>query len=356
MDVSNLVEQGWMTVRLMEPAHALMLRDELLNELRMYPDVDPSDPFVCGIPRVLGGMIKSGHVSMTYTTHRIRELARPKFFEVLSALPDETFRSHLDFERPNEPEDLSCNPDAVFVSEGKPVRFPPGASTTTDGLWWHIDASRERTFLQAAVVLDNPDGSEQFAVMEKSHLHFDLLKAGAGSRMQNDWFLLNADEVHELEQVGCTKRFFQFEPGTMVLWFSSLVHTVSPARLEELMSPRVQTYVCFGVVPRPMTERDLHLKVSSVLFGATCRHLPYPCVPEWQMNVIPDELAYGPYRDVIYPNEWLPWTLGANPAEDFTDARLSVYGITVDDMWSVVDTWEPEFHAFRRMLRQVLRA
>lgn len=349
MDVSNLVQQGWMTVPLLEPARALSMRDDLLNELRMYPGVDAEDPFVRGIPRVLGGMIKSGHVSMTYTTHRIRELARSKFFEVLQSIPDEIFRSHLDFERPNRAEDLSCNPDAVFVSDGEPVQFPVGATNTTDGYWWHIDASRERTFLQAAVVLDNPDGSERFAVMERSHLHFDLLKAGAGARMHNDWFLLNADEIHELEQVGCSKRLLQLEPGTMVVWFSNTVHTVAPANLNVMRTPRVQTYVCFGVVPKPMTERDLHMKVSSVLFGATCRHLPYPCVPEWQMNIIPEEFAYGPYRDVIFPNEWLPWVFGANPTEDFTDSHLSVYGITLDDVRMVVGTWEPEFRTFKRI-------
>ncbi len=316
----------------------------------MYPGVDADDPFVRGIPRVLGGMIKSGHVSMTYTAHRIRELARPKFFEVLQSIPDEVFRTHLDFQRPNRPEELSCNPDAVFVSDGTPVRFPPGA-TAADGFWWHIDASRERSFLQAAVVLDNPDGSERFAVMEKSHLHFDLLKARAGIRMQNDWFLLNADDVHKLEQVGCSKRLLQFEPGTMVVWFSNTVHTVAPANLSAISSPRVQTYVCFGVVPKPMSERDIHMKVSSVLFGATCRHLPYPCVPEWQMNVVPPDEAFGPYRDVIFPHEWLPWVFGANPSEDFTNECLSVYGITLEDVRAVVDTWEEEFDAFKRMFQ-----
>jgi hypothetical protein len=349
MDISQLAQQGWMTVKLMEPVQALALRDDLLNELRMYPGVNPEDPFVRGIPRVLGGMIKSGHASMTYTTHRIRELARPKFFEVLQSIPDDIFRSHLDFERPNHVDDLSCNPDAVFVSDGKPVRFPPGATNTEDGFWWHVDASRERSFLQAAVVLDNPDGSERFAVIERSHLHFDLLKAGAGARMQNDWFLLNADEVRELEQVGCSKRLLQLEPGTMVVWFSNTVHTVAPANLRVMHAPRVQTYVCFGVVPKPITERDLHMKVSSVLFGASCRHLPYPCVPEWQMNVISPDEAFGPYRDVIFPTEWLPWVFGANPSEDFTDSRLSVYGITLDDVRMVVSTWESEFDAFRQL-------
>jgi hypothetical protein len=347
MNIHQLVQQGWMAVPLLAPDVALQYRDALLAELKLYPGVHSDDPFVRGIPRVLGGMIKSGHVSMTYTTHTIRELARPKFFEVLQQIPDETFRTLLDFQRPNSPNDLACNPDAVFVSDGKPVRMPPGAATTSEGLWWHIDASRERSFLQASVVLDNPDGSEQFGVIEKSHLHFDLLKSGAGARMHNDWFLLNSKEVNELAEVGCVPRFMQFEPGTMVLWFSNTVHTVRPAQLERIERPRVQTYVCFGVLPQPITERDLHLKVSAILFGATCRHLPYPCVPEWQMNIFPD--GTGPYRDVLFPRDWLPWVFGANPSEDFTDAHLSVYGLTREDVRAVVHTWEDEFDDFKRL-------
>lgn len=346
-NISHLIQQGWMAVQLLTPDVALHYRDALLAELKLYPGVHPDDPFLRGIPRVLGGMIKSGHVSMTYTTHRIRELARPKFFEVLQQIPDDTFRTLLDFQRPNSSNELSCNPDAIFVSDAKPVRVPPGAATTPEGLWWHIDASRERSFLQAAVVLDNPDGSEQFGVIEKSHLHFDLLKSGAGARMHNDWFLLNAQEVEELEQVGCTPRFMQFEPGTMVLWFSNTVHTVKPVQLERIERPRVQTYVCFGVVPQPMTERDMHLKVSAILFGASCRHLPYPCVPEWQMNIFPDGI--GPYRDVIMPSEWLPWVFGANPYEDFTNEHLGVYGISREDIRTVVRTWEDDFDEFKRL-------
>jgi len=347
MNIDHLVQQGWMTVSLVRPDVAYELRDALLAELRMYPGVESDDPFVRGIPRVLGGMIKSGHASMTYTTHRIRELARPKFFEVLQQIPDITFRTFLDYQRPNDVNDITCNPDAIFVSDAKPVRIPPGATTTSDGLWWHIDASRERSFLQAAVVLDNPDGSEQFGVIEKSHLHFDLLQSGAGARMHNDWFLLNQTEVRELEDVGCTQRFMQFEPGTMVLWFSNTVHTVRPAQLARIERPRVQTYVCFGVLPQPITERDLHLKVSAVLFGATCRHLPYPCVPEWQMNIFPN--GTGPYRDVHFPNEWLPWVFGASPSEDFTDAQLGIYGITCDDIRTVVQTWEDDFYDFKQL-------
>lgn len=353
MNIDHLVQQGWMSVPLLRPDVALGLRDALLAELKLYPGVrSDENPFVRGIPRVLGGMIKSGHASMTYTTHHIRELARPKFFEVLQQIPDDIFRTFLDYQRPNHPDELACNPDAIFVSDAKPVRVPPGAVTTSDGLWWHIDASRERSFLQASIVLDNPDGSEQFGVIEKSHLHFDLLKSGAGARMHNDWFLLNSSEIEELEQIGCRQRFMQFEPGTMVLWFSNTVHTVRPAQLLHIERPRVQTYVCFGVVPQPITERDLHMKVSAVLFGATCRHLPYPCVPEWQMNIFPN--GTGPYQDVISPNNWLPWVFGANPSEDFTDDRLSVYGITREDIRGVVETWETEFDEFKMLFSKTV--
>ncbi len=336
-----------MAVPLLPPDVALHYRDALLSELKLYPGVRADDPFVRGIPRVLGGMIKSGHASMTYTTHRIRELARPKFFEVLQQIPDRTFQTFLDYQRPNSSNELSCNPDAIFVSDAKPVRIPAGAATTPDGLWWHIDASRERSFLQAAVVLDNPDGSEQFGVIEKSHLHFDLLQSGAGARMHNDWFLLNSAEVDELQDHGCTPRFMQFEPGTMVFWFSNTVHTVRPAQLARIERPRVQTYVCFGVLPQPISDRDLHLKVSAVLFGASCRHLPYPCVPEWQMTCYPE--GTGPYQDVIFPSDWLPWVFGANPEQDFTDERLSVYGITRDDVRTVVQTWEDDFDEFKQI-------
>jgi hypothetical protein len=332
-----------MSVELMDPSQAFSLRDDLLNELRNYPDVDPDDPFVRGIPRVLGGMIKCGHVSMTYTAHRIRELARAKYFEVLQAIPDNDFQTYLRFERPRSPEELSCNPDGVFVSNGEPVKFPRSDVTDPDGCWWHIDASHKQSFLQAAVVLDNPDGSERFAVINKSHQHFELLKSRAGARMAGDWFLLNADEIAELESLGCSRQYLQFQPGTLVVWFGTLVHTVAPAQLDIMKSPRVQTYVCFAV-PEFV---EVATKVSVILFGATCRHLPFPCRPEWQMHIFPRQFEMPPhYRDIVFPHEWLPWVFGANPEQDFTNERLSIYGVTPEQMRETVENWDPEYESF----------
>jgi hypothetical protein len=348
--VQNLLQNGWTTIQVLSTEEAFALRDQLFDELgRLDATGDPyggtrtsrNPHFFPNIPRVLGGMIKSGHVSLTRTAHEIRKLVRPKVFELLQEIPDHAFERFLDFERPATPEELSCNPDAVFVSDGKLVRAP---IETPDKLWWHIDASRERSFLQSSFVLQNPDASEQFGVISGSHNHFHVLQsrqAGSG-RMRNDWFMLDQDDVEQLAQFGCTPTFIQPPPGTLVVWFSTLVHTVKPADLRRMVEPRVQTYVCFGKVPRPVPSRErfeLHNKVAAILFGATCRHLPYPCSPEWQTYIYGEGPAVRNkmYRDVIEPSD-APWVFGTHP-HDFTDHELSVYGITRDDVMTVVDSW-----------------
>lgn len=360
---SNLVRQGWTTIRVTSTEHALALRDQLFSELGQLNDSgDPRGPFRSmtapnarnpnffpNIPRVLGGMIKTGHASLTRTAHEIRKLVRPTIFEVLQAIPDEAYERFIDFERPAQVEELSCNPDAIFVSNGKPVR---SLVDTPDGLWWHIDASKEKSFLQTSFVLDNPNDAEQFGVISASHLHFHTLQARqAGSgRMQNEWFLLNDSDVEQLQQFGCTKTFIQPEPGTLVLWFSTLVHTVRPANLERMVEPRVQAYACFGKVPRSlkMSASFKHTKVAAVLFGATCRHLPYPCTPEWQTNVYGVGVENKFYRDVLLnPAADMPWVFGSHP-HDFTDHELSVYGITRDDIVDVVESWTDEEDASTR--------
>jgi hypothetical protein len=351
--VNDLIQNGWTTIRVTSTEEAFALREQLFDELgRLDASGDPdgrssssSKPtFFQNIPRVLGGMIKSGHVALTRTAHEIRKLVRPKIFELLQAIPDDAFQRFLDFERPTTPDDLSCNPDAVFVSDGKPVRSLAPAGKP----WWHIDASRERSFLQSSFVLHNPDASEQFGVISKSHNHFHTLKArqtGSG-RMQNDWFLLDDDDVEVLMDLHCTPTFIQPEPGTLVVWFSTTVHTVKPADLERMIEPRVQTYACFGKVPRPVRSSipdprpEIHMKVAAVLFGATCRHLPYPCTPEWQTNIYGPNVKNKLYRDVIDPHD-APWVFGTHP-HDFTDHELSVYGFTRDDVIEVVNSWTDE--------------
>lgn len=352
---NDLIQQGWTTIHITSTEHAFALRDQLFSELEhLNASGNPYDmqneklanpTFFQNIPRVLGGMIKSGHVSLTRTAHEIRKLVRPKVMEILQAIPDDAFERFLDFERPTDVEELSCNPDAVFVSNGKPVK---SLVETPDKLWWHIDASKEASFLQSSFVLHNPDASEQFGVISKSHNHFHTLQArqtGSG-RMQNEWFLLDASDVDQLEQFGCTKTFIQPEPGTLVLWFSTTVHTVKPADLERMSEPRVQTYACFGKIHRPISSRLVHMKVAAVLFGATCRHLPYPCTPEWQTNVYGIHVSNKMYRDVIHPRD-MPWVFGTHP-NDFTDHELSVYGITRDDVIDVVESWTDERDAFTR--------
>ena len=368
--VDHLVRHGWATMRVTSTEHALALRDQLFSELGLlHNSGDPfgffereagETKFFPNIPRVLGGMIKSGHVSMTRTAHEIRKLVRPAIFEVLQAIPNDTFERFLDFERPNSSDELTCNPDAVFVSDGKPVR---SLVDTPDKLWWHIDASKEKSFLQSSFVLQNPDASEQFGVISGSHNHFHTLQARqAGSgRMQNEWFLLDASDVEQLEQFGCQKTFMQLEPGTLVVWFSTLVHTVKPADLERMIEPRVQTYACFGKVSYPVSHRlrldgnceqlpsanrSLHLKAAAVLFGATCRHLPYPCTPEWQTNIYGIHVQNKMYRDVVDPAS-MPWIFGTHP-HDYTDHELNVYGLTRDNIVEVVEAWTDEEDAETR--------
>jgi hypothetical protein len=363
---NDLLQNGWTTIQVLNTEEAFALRDQLFDELgRLDATGDPygrtsrrNPHFFPNIPRVLGGMIKSGHASLTRTAHEIRKLVRPHIFELLQEIPDPAFERFLDFERPAAPEELSCNPDAVFVSDGKPVR----SLVPTGEPWWHIDASRERSFLQSSFVLDNPNASEQFGVISKSHNHFHTLKARqAGSgRMHNDWFLLDEDDVEVLRDLNCIPTFIQPPPGTLVVWFSTLVHTVKPADLERMTEPRVQTYVCFGKVPRPVSTSqfrtcpEIHMKVAAVLFGATCRHLPYPCTPEWQTNIY-GHVTNNMYRDVIDPHD-APWVFGTHP-HDFTDHELSVYGVTRDDVIEVVNSWteEEDLHTRNTFLRLLHR-
>lgn len=353
--VGHLEKYGWATITVTSTEHAFALRDQLFSELaHLDASGDPhglqhgstKPTFFQNIPRVLGGMIKSGHVSLTRTAHEIRKLVRPKIFEILQAIPHDTFERFLDFERPDTPEELSCNPDAVFVSDGHPVRSLVGE--TSNKLWWHIDASKEKSFLQSSFVLHNPDASEQFGVISKSHNHFHTLQARqAGSgRMQNEWFLLNEDDVQQLGEFGCTPTFVQPPPGTLVVWFSTTVHTIKPADLERITEPRVQTYACFGKVPRSVSTQTKNMKVAAVLFGATCRHLPYPCTPEWQTNIYGVHVKNKMYRDVIVPTD-MPWVFGTHP-NDFTDHELSVYGFTREDVLNVRESWTDEEDAFTR--------
>ncbi len=315
--IADLVQNGYVTIPLFTLEEAHSLKNQLFREVESVTSTSP--PFFEGVPRVLGGMIKFN--PMLQTLHDIRKHARPKFYEVVRSLyeprPD-LYERLIDFEVPSNPDELTCNPDGFFISDNKrDVKYKK---------WWHIDASREKSFIQASVVLDNPENSEEFAVIEGSHLHFDVL---AQKNPLNDWYMLDDEDITRLvDERSCRVKYMRPAPGTMVLWFSNLVHTVR-APTVELENPRVLTYVCFGKLPDSNDFMVKNVKTAAVMLGAACRHLPYPCVPELNF-------------DILLPSE--------KPREIVSDLNdLSIYGLSRSDVLEAVESWideEPFYQTF----------
>ena len=346
LDAANhLIQHGWTVINAFDQHQTEIYKHDLLTELQYYSD---DHTFFTDIPRVLGGMIKSGHLSMSRTLHSIRKNVRPKYHSVIKELPNEITQRFLDHPIPETPEELNCNPDALFVSSGIPPIFPPRAGVGSDGLWWHIDASRERTFVQSSVILDNPEGSEEFCVISGSHNYFYELQERVSdtNRMVDDWFMLDASDTQFLKDHNCEPVSMLLPPGAMVLWFSTTVHTVKPPK-NHLISPRIQIYVCFGTFTHldVDVQKDIkNMKTSAILFGTSCRHLPYPCSFDWQEK-FGGGYVHLYYRDLIYPHKLeidMPWIFGWHSL-DFTDDELSVYGITAAELKTNVQNWNQQY-------------
>lgn len=323
--IDHLVEHGWAVVKIMDEATVDAFVADMHEELWEFG----SAPFYPEIPRVLGGMLKNWHFSMLRSAHAIRKHARPYFFALLSQGYDR-LAPFLDFPCPDDEHELSCNPDALFVSSGKPVRFPPSLPTSDDGLWWHVDTDKPNTFLQASVVLQNPEGSEEFCVLDKSHRYFDAY----ADSIRSDFHLLSPANLACLYERGCEPVHMRVPPGHMVVWFSSTVHTVQPFRASP--QPRMQTYVCFATTKHlsPETMETLTMaKALAVLMGASCRHCPYPCDASYQYG------SRGMSRDYISAEELPGEFFGSNPDCDYTDAELSVYGLTRASFYDAVHRW-----------------
>ena len=327
---SHLQEHGWAVTRVVDEPSALQMRSQILDELAMYPDE---------IPRTLGGMIKTHNMCMSRTAHEIRKLARPVFFDILR----DAYDAFLVFPRPEQESDLSCNPDALFVSTGEPARFPRGVDIQ-DSLWWHVDTEQRTGFLQGSFVLDNPEGSEEFAVLDGSHHHFDELEI---TDHGTDFHLLTHEERTRLSEI-CQPLSLRVPPGCLVVWYSATVHTVRPPNPALYTRPRVQTYVCFGTTMHLDAEyiRDVTLtKALAVLLAGSCRHHPYPCEVTWQRGL------EGATRDFLPVNELIPWIFGSRPT-DFTDEELSVYGLSRASVLDAVDYWSTHWN---RKMQQYTR-
>jgi hypothetical protein len=264
---------------------------------------------------------------MSRTAHELRKLARPAFFDILQGATDE----FLTFPPPTTEEDLSCNPDALFVSTGEPARFPAGVELPDPNMWWHVDTEVQAGFLQGSFVLDNPNGSEQFSVLDGSHRHFHLLEiTDPGS----DFHLLSKSDFERVTEV-CPVVHLQIPAGCLVVWYSATVHTVKPPDPEVYTAPRVQTYICFGTtthIDEIVVSGLKVVKVLAILLGGSCRHHPYPCDVTWQRG------TEGMRRDFVPPEE-LPACIFGSAPTDFTDEALSVYGLTRQDVLDSVEYW-----------------
>lgn len=340
----HLTEHGWTVIKVMDRSTAERLKRSMQRDVGFFDDFD-DDPFHPYISRILGGMLKTHHLSMCRSAHTLRKKVRSTFFDVLRCLPFPD--KYLDFPIPQNEEELSCNPDAIYISSGDEFVLPKSISearkvTNNDNLrddennllWWHVDTNREKSFLQSSVVLQNPKGSEEFAVYDKSHLHFDCLDS-----RREGFQLLNDNDIEELEKVGCEPLSIRVPRGSMILWFSSTVHTIRPFKNANL--PRMLSYVCFGTIHHLSVDELLWLrrqKSLAILFGGTCGHTPYPCSVNWQNGRV------GWFRDVI-PYYEIPHVIFGSRKKDYTDRELSIYGLTVEDLREAIlhfsQTWDP---------------
>jgi hypothetical protein len=336
----HLQEHGWTVVRIMDEEKAHTYRNDILYELEMYGQNQP--------PRTMGGMIKTHKMNMSRTLHRVRHDARAMFFHILSGEDP----SNVVFSLPTNENELSCNPDAVYVSSGKPAELPRTThpSHFRDNLWWHVDTDTSPSFLQGSVVLDNPFGSEEFCVMDKSHMHFTPFSpdddCGTGG------FRLFADKDIDVMSSTCPQISMRVPPGCLVLWYSTTVHTVKPVQEDLYTDPRVLVYVSYGTTKDLDKEDQCELrftKALAVMFAACCRHMCYPCEVAWQSGRGTYTRDYLTYDEFV---EKMPWIFGTRPG-DYNDNELSIYGLTLQDIRDTImycsDYWEYDMSSWEKL-------
>jgi hypothetical protein len=314
-----------------------------------------NDVFHKNAPRVLDGMLKTHHVSMLRVVHELRLRARTRLFEFLAQhCGKSTFFNGSDeiqkiFGHLRSEFDLTCNPDALFVSSGE--------KRDLTRPWWHIDTgSADVNHLQGSVVLSNPHDGEKMYVYSRSHRHFDKLIIPPES-IQAKFHMLTSEQIHTLEQNGCTpvSPNDHSPPGSLVLWFSRTVHHVSGNNFTHTSTiPRVISYVCFGK-KQSLSDDELLKKTFAVLFGASCRHFPDVCDPTWQYG------TKGLRRDLIEFNELsekYPYLYGTRESDYET---LDVYGLTKKEVSYVLTgiddyiNWE-SFHVIQSYLMRISKS
>lgn len=331
----HLIQHGWVVVSLLSSEQVNTFTNDIHASLHSVSGSTGSEQcnvFHSGIPRTLGGMIKTHHASMLRPVHELRKLARTRFYEFLSQADQHVF-DHTNFAIPNNENELTCNPDAIFVSSSLHPRFPRAAREHVQkgGLWWHVDTDEERSFIQGSVVLQNPIGSEEFCVYSESHKHFDVLDDSR--RLGSDFYMLSLDDLTKLQERGCEAVSLQVPSGSYVLWYSSTVHTVKP--FGNALEPRVQMYVTFAPLHgiRGEERQDLELmKVLAVLLGGSCRHLPYPCGITWQNG-------YEGYTRDLIPFGELSSDIMFSRIEDYSDTEFSIYGLDLETVRESIDFW-----------------
>jgi hypothetical protein len=175
----HLIQHGWVVVSLLTSEQVNTFTNDIHASLHTVSGSSLNEHcnvFHSEIPRTLGGMIKTHHASMLRPVHDLRKLARTRFYDFLKESDQHVF-DYTNFPIPNNEEELTCNPDAIFVSSGLRPRFPRAAREHVQkgGLWWHVDTDVPNSFIQGSVVLQNPIGSEELCVYSDSHRHLDIL-------------------------------------------------------------------------------------------------------------------------------------------------------------------------------------
>lgn len=324
----HLIENGWCVVPLLNEFLSEHYLIKIQNELTQ---IFGTENFYENCPRVLDGMIKTHHTSMLRSVHELRFHARSKIFEFLDPKTWSHFRDLKPlttiFQNLRHENELTCNPDAIFVSSG--------SSNNLAEPWWHVDTgSISLNNLQGSIVLANPPNCEKMYVLQKSHKFFEHLNIPQ-QNVQAKFHLLTKNEVELLKTLGCEPVCVNdyTPPGSLVLWFSSTVHHVTPNQGSE--TPRVITYVCFGKTDL-LSEEDKILKTFAVLFGGSCRHFPQSCEVSWQYG------KTGLSRDLIHFREMNEkyWFLFGSRIHDYTDSNLNIYGLTKEDVKNAIKTIE----------------
>ena len=329
----HLIHHGWVVISLLSDEQTNSFKNKIHESLSNIEN-GGNDIFHTSIPRVLGGMLKTHHTSMLRPVHEIRKLARTRFFEFLKESDYHVF-DYTNFSIPNEEIDLTCNPDAIFVSSSIQPSFPRSVcdNLQNGGLWWHVDTDEERSFIQGSVVLDNPLGSEEFCVISESHKYFNILDESR--RLGSDFYMLTSNDLKKYDENNCDKISLRIPSGSYVLWYSSTVHTVKP--FYNSITPRIQIYVTFAPIIhiRGKEYEDLLLKKClAILLGGSCRHLPYPCEITWQNGI------HGYTRDLIPFGELPDFFMFSKVIDFFDDNNLNIYGIDdYETLRNLIEYW-----------------